>query len=119
MITRRDAAQRLNISVDMAERHDIGKFVDEKSIEALEENPPAWLLQSRANRGTASRPVWVDLTCSICGYTQSSRPKKWWPEFTYLSCSDHDIFDLPEPAEGKHRGEYDDIGGYFIGIFDS
>jgi hypothetical protein len=118
MISRRDAAQRLDIPLDMAERHDIGTWISEESLAEIEQNPPAWLIQSRANRSKAARPVWVDLTCDICGFTLAARPKKWWPEFTYLSCSDHDIWDLPDPAEGLVRQEFDEIGGHFVGAVD-
>lgn len=119
MISRRDAAQRLNIPLEMAGRHGIPAWVSEQVLSELESDPPAWLAQSRANRSATSRPVWVDLTCDICGFTMPSRPKKWWPEFTYLSCSDHDIWDLPEPVAGLARQEFDEVGGQFIGIVDS
>ncbi len=119
MISRRDAAQRLDISLDMAGRHDIARWITDEDLAALEENPPPWLLQSRANRPSGGRPVWVEISCDICGYTESVRPKKWWPTFTYLSCSDHDIWDLPEPANGLSRQEFDGVGGQFIGILDS
>ena len=103
----------------MAKRHEFGAFVSESEIEALEDNPPPWLQQSRANRSATSRPVWVDLRCDICGFTMSARPKKWWPDFTYLSCADHDIWELPEPQGSLHRQEFDEIGGYFVGVLDS
>lgn len=112
-------AQRLDIPVDMAVRHDLPAKMSEADVVALEESPPAWLVQSRANRSAKARPVWVTLTCDICGASDSARPKKWWPVFTYLSCNDHDIWDLPEPAAGLHREEFDDIGGHFIGVVDS
>lgn len=118
MISRRDAAQRLDIPLEMAQRHDIPGWISEEDLAALETDPPAWLLQSRANR-TGRRPVWVQLTCDICGRTESARPKKWWPQFTYLSCSDHDIWDLPEPVAGLARQEFDEIGGVFVGVVDS
>lgn len=118
MISRRDAAQRLDIPLEMAKRHDIAAWISEESLLGLEQNPPAWLVQSRANRSASTRPVWVDLTCDICGVTASVRPKKWWPTFTYLSCSHHDIWDLPDPADGLVREEIDEVGGQFIGIVD-
>lgn len=118
MITRREAAQRLDIPLEMAGRHGIPSFVSEQALEELETNPPAWLVQSRANRPAKSRPIWVTLSCTICGFSAPARPKKWWPEFTYLSCTDHDIWDLPEPKDGLAREEFDDIGGQFIGILD-
>lgn len=118
MISRRDAAQRLDIPLEMAQRHGIPGWISEEDLAALEQDPPPWLAQSRANR-TGRRPVWVQLTCTICGRTESARPKKWWPEFTYLSCSDHDIWDLPAPAAGLARHEFDEIGGLFVGVVDS
>jgi hypothetical protein len=118
MISRRDAAQRLDIPLEMAQRHGIPGWISEEDLAILETDPPPWLAQSRANR-SGGRPVWVQLTCEICGHIQSARPKKWWPEFTYLSCSDHDIWDLPEPAAGLARQEFDEIGGFFVGVVDS
>ena len=117
MISRRDAAKRLDIPLEMAQRHDIPGWISEADLALLETDPPPWLVQSRANR-SGSRPVWVRFTCDICGHTESARPKKWWPEFSYLSCSDHDIWDLPEPAAGLVRQEFDEIGGYFVGVVD-
>ena len=118
MISRRDAAKRLDIPLEMAQRHDIPGWISEADLALLETDPPPWLVQSRANR-SGSRPVWVRLTCNVCGHTESARPKKWWPEFTYLSCFDHDIWDLPEPAAGLARQEFDEIGGFFVGVVDS
>ncbi|MCU1583851.1 MAG: hypothetical protein JWM49_407 [Microbacteriaceae bacterium] len=118
MISRREAAKRLDIPIEMAVRHDLPAWMSESVLADLDENPPAWLLQSRANRRSSKRPVWVQLTCDVCGLTADARPKKWWPEFTYLSCSDHDIWDLPEPADGLTREEFDGIGGQFIGVVD-
>lgn len=83
----------------------------------FEQNPPAWLLQSRANR-TGKKVIWVHLTCDVCGFTEATRPKKWWPEFTYITCEYHDADELPEPAEGMRRSEVDGIGSRFIGIVD-
>ena len=117
MISRRDAAQRLDIPLEMAQRHGIPGWISHEDLAILEKDPPPWLVQSRANR-SGGRPVWVQLTCDICGHTESARPKKWWPEFTYLSCSDHDIWDLPEPTAGLARQEFDEIGGYFVGVVD-
>lgn len=88
----------------------------ETEFAELDRNPPAWLAQSRTNR--TGKPVWVQLTCDICGFTEAVRPKKWWPEFTYLSCDFHDQFELPEPAAGHARQEIDGIGSRFIGIVD-
>lgn len=118
MITRREAAQRLDIPLEMAQRHEIPSRLTEAQFAELENNPPAWLVQSRANRKTGTRPVWVQLTCDVCGYTEAARPKKWWPAFTYLSCGDHSPLDLPDPAEGLYREEFDGVGSRFVGIVD-
>jgi hypothetical protein len=118
MITRHEAAQRLDIPLEMAKRHEIPARMSEAEFAELETSPPAWLQQSRANRNPGSRPVWVQLACSVCGYTEAARPKKWWPEFTYLACSHHPIDDLPAPAAGVERREFDGIGSRFIGIVD-
>jgi hypothetical protein len=117
MISRRDAAQRLDISLEMATRHGIPSKLSESEFAELDANPPAWLAQSRANR-TGKRPVWVQLTCDICGFTESARPKKWWPDFTYLTCDFHAPTDLPDPLPGLSRREVDGIGSRFIGIVD-
>ncbi|MES2092477.1 MAG: hypothetical protein V4531_01525 [Actinomycetota bacterium] len=119
MISRRDAAQRLDIPLDMARRHDFPGWISEEELADLERNPPTWLAQSRTNRASGGRPIWVQLTCAVCGRTEAARPKKWWPEFTYLSCTEHDIWQLPEPEAGLARQEFDGIGGYFVGVVDS
>jgi len=117
MPSRREVAQRLDVPLEMVQRHGIPPRISEAEFAELDGNPPAWLQQSRANR-TSKRPVWVTLSCDICGYHEQARPKKWWPEFTYLSCSHHDIWDLPEPAAGLAREEIDGIGSTFIGVVD-
>lgn len=117
MVTRREAALRLDIPVEMAKRHGIPTRISEEELAELDATPPPWLVQSRANR--TGKPVWVELTCDVCGATEKARPKKWWPEFTYLTCPDHLIGDLPDAAPGLHRQEYDGIGTRFIGVLDS
>ena len=117
MITRREAALRLDISLEMAKRHGIPSRLTESEFAALSDEPPAWLVQSRANR-TGTKPVWVQLTCDVCGYTESARPKKWWPDFTYLSCDHHPADELPDALPGLHRHEVDGIGTRFVGIVD-
>lgn len=118
MITRREAALRLDVTLEMASRHGLPSRMSEAELAALEENPPAWLVQSRANR-TGKRPVWVQLRCDICGFSEAARPKKWWPTFTYLSCENHPADSLPDPVPGAIRGEYDGIGSRFVGIVDA
>jgi hypothetical protein len=117
MITRREAALRLDIPLEMESRHGIPSRMTEAEFADLEENPPAWLFQSRANR-TGSKPVWVQLTCDVCGFSEAARPKKWWPSYTYLTCAHHGYDELPEPAPGFARSEVDGIGSRFVGIVD-
>jgi hypothetical protein len=117
MITRREAALRLDIPIEMAQRHGIPTRLSEKELAAIEADPPAWLVQSRANR-TGKKIVWMQLSCDVCGFTEAVRPKKWWPAFTYLSCDFHLLDELPEPAANVHRREVDGIGGRFVGIVD-
>ena len=117
MITRREAAQRLDIPLEMAVRHGIPSRLTEAELTELDTTPPAWLMQSRANR-TGKKAVWVELTCDVCGFTETARPKKWWPDFTYLTCSHHDPDELPAPAAGKSRTEVDGVGSGFIGVVD-
>jgi hypothetical protein len=116
MITRREAALRLDIPLEMATRHGIPSRMTEGEFAAIEAEPPAWLEQSRANR--TGKPVWVQLTCDICGYTEAARPKKWWPEFTYLTCDFHRADEIPAPAPGLYRREVESIGTRFIGVVD-
>ena len=117
MITRREAALRLDISLEMAHRHGIPARMDEAELVEIEKTPPAWLAQSRANR-MGKKPVWVQLRCDICGVSEATRPKKWWPAFTYISCDHHGYDELPEAAAGLSRTEFDGIGSHFIGIVD-
>ena len=118
MITRHEVAQRLDIPLEMARRHGLPARMSESELAELQADPPAWLLQSQANRKQGGRPVWVQLVCTVCGYSEAARPKKWWPEFTYLSCAHHTIDELPAPATGVDRREFDGIGSRFIGVVD-
>jgi hypothetical protein len=116
VITRREAALRLDIPLEMATRHGIPSRITEQEFAELDANPPAWLLQSRANR--TGKSVWVHLTCDICGYSEAARPKKWWPAFTYLTCDFHRADEIPQPAPGLYRREVDGIGTRFIAVVD-
>ena len=111
-------ALRLDIPLEMAKRHGIPARMSDEEFAQLESDAPAWLVQSRANR-TGKRPVWVELTCTVCGCTETVRPKKWWPSFTYLSCEEHDYFDLPAVPDGMRRDETTGIASRFIGVVDS
>lgn len=117
MITRRDAAQRLDIPIEMAQRHGLPPKMTEAQLRQIEDNPPPWLAQSRANR-TGKKAVWVELVCYVCGFTENARPKKWWPKFSYLSCDHHHPSDLPAPDRGERREEYLGIGSRFVGLVD-
>ncbi|UFS57924.1 hypothetical protein [Subtercola endophyticus] len=117
MITRREAALRLDITLEMAQRHGIPTRLSEAEVAAIDADPPAWLLQSRANR-TGKKPTWVQLSCWVCGYSEAVRPKKWWPAFTYLSCDIHSPDELPHKASGLVRREFDGIGSRFVGVVD-
>ncbi|WP_114423507.1 hypothetical protein [Nocardioides houyundeii] len=118
MITRRDAAQRLDIPLEMATRHGLPTKLTEAQLREIEDSPPPWLVQSRANR-TGKKSVWVDLVCSVCGFAEKARPKKWWPAFTYVSCDHHDPSDLPPPLPGEQREEILGIGSRFVGWVDT
>ncbi|MDQ1055498.1 hypothetical protein QE394_003426 [Arthrobacter sp. SORGH_AS 212] len=117
MISRRDVAIALDIPMEMAQRHGLPKFMSEEQLGALLDSPPAWLEQSRANR-TGKRPVWVHLVCAVCGYEEAARPKKWWPDFTYVVCDHHRPDDVPPASAGFVRGEFDGVGTRFVGIAD-
>jgi hypothetical protein len=116
VITRRDVALRLDIPLEMATRHGVPGRMTEAEFAELDANPPAWLRQSRANR--TGRPVWVELKCDVCGFSEQARPKKWWPAFSYLSCDFHRAEELPQPEPGLYRREVDGIGSRFVGIVD-
>ncbi|KDA05198.1 hypothetical protein DC31_04280 [Microbacterium sp. CH12i] len=118
MISKRDLAQRLDITLEMITRHGLDDGMSEAAFAALEQDPPPWLIQSRANRKKGARPIWSTLTCNVCGYSESARPKKWWPEFTYLTCRTHAPQDLPAPESDQHRTEIEGVGSRFIGIVD-
>lgn len=117
MITRREAAIRLDIPPEMALRNGLPTRLSDAEVARLDADPPAWLAQSRANR-TGGKPVWVELTCHICGSTEMARPKKWWPQFTYVSCDTHSPDELPDPPAGFVRGVYEGIGTHFVGVLD-
>lgn len=115
-LSRRTVAQRLDIPLEMARHHGIPPFWSADQLAAFLADPPAWYVQSRANR-TGKRPVWVELRCTICGTSETLRPKKWWPEFSMVSCSWHGADELPRVPEGARRREVDGIGA-FVGIVD-
>lgn len=117
MMNRREAAIALDIPLEMAHKHGIPERLTKAELAAIQEDPPAWLRQSMANR-TGKRPVWVHLTCAVCGFSEAARPKKWWPEFTFVHCYDHAIRELPVLEPGMARAEYLDIGSQMIGIVD-
>lgn len=117
MLSRRDVAIRLDIPLEMVRRHDLPARMSQAEVDALLADPPPWLAQSRANR--TGKPVWATLTCAICGFTEVERPKKWWPDASYLVCDDHDLDDLPAPASGLHRSEVYGIGSRFIAVVDA
>ena len=101
----------------MASRHGLPSRLSDVELNELLDNPPAWLRQSRENR-TGKRPVWVQLTCAVCGYSEAARPKKWWPEFSYVCCAHHRPDELPPLAAGLVRSEYEGVGSRFTGIVD-
>lgn len=117
-LNRRQVAQALNIPPEMAVRNGIPTRMKASEVAALDANPPAWLAQSRAN-STGKRPVWVELRCYLCDFLEVARPKKWWPDFTYVICDFHDNDELPSTPAGWRRSEYDGVGGRFRGIVDT
>lgn len=117
VVTRRVAAQILDIPLEMAHRHGIPSRLTDAELSELVDNPPAWLVQSRENR-TGKRPVWVQLTCVVCGFSEAARPKKWWPPFTYVSCAHHSHDEIPQVLQSLVRSEYEGIGSRFVGIVD-
>lgn len=118
MMNRREAAIALDIPLEMAQKHGIPAHLSDAEFAAIQADPPAWLVQSMANR-TGKRPVWVHLTCVVCGFSEAARPKKWWPEFTFVHCYDHYSDELPAPEAGLFRDEYEGIGSQMIGIVDA
>ncbi len=117
MLSRRDAAIRLDISLQMATHHGLPARLSESELRAIEQDPPAWLVQSRAAR-TGKKPVWVRLECVVCGYGETARPKKWWPAWDHLVCDDHWPSEAPEPAAGSTRHEVAGIGSRFVALVD-
>ncbi|MET0864206.1 MAG: hypothetical protein ABWZ98_07710 [Nakamurella sp.] len=101
----------------MAARNGIPTRISVAEVDRLDQDPPPWLAQSRANR-TGRKPVWVALSCVVCGYSEMARPKKWWPEFSFVSCEDHDEADFPVLRPGWVRGRYEGIGTRFVGVLD-
>ncbi len=118
MLSRRDAAVRLDISLEMATRHGIPSHLSEAEITAIEQDPPAWLVQSRANR-TGTKKVWVRLECVVCGFAEEARPKKWWPDWDHLMCDYHEPYQAPDPASGFTRHEVEGIGSRFVALVDT
>lgn len=118
MPTRYEASIRLDIPLEMAKRHGIPSQISNVELEKIIAEPPAWLLQSRANR-TGKKPVWATLTCVVCGFEEHARPKKWWPEFTHLACDDHDASDVPTAVAGLERTFTYGVGTRFFAVTDA
>ncbi len=116
MISRRDAAIRLDIPVEMAVKHGLPKVLSAEELAAIESAPPAWLQQSRSNR--TGKPVWATLECIVCGVSEVERPKKWWPRWTFLACDDHEARELPVLAPGARREATYGIGSRFVAYTD-
>ncbi|MFJ4220336.1 hypothetical protein [Curtobacterium luteum] len=117
MLSRREAAVRLDIPLEMATRHGIPARLSEAELDAIEQDPPAWLVQSRANR-TGAKKVWQRLECVVCGYSEEARPKKWWPDWDHLMCDYHATYQAPEPPAGFTRTEVEGIGSRFVALVD-
>ena len=118
MLTRRDAALRLDIPLEMATRHGIPARLSEAELAAIEQDPPAWLVQSRANR-TGKKPVWVHLECVVCGFAEDAQAEEVVagvdvPARATTTAPTRS----PEPAEGYSPTEVDDIGSRFIAMVD-
>ncbi len=118
MPTRYEAAIHLDIPLEMAKRHGIPSQISKVDLEMIAAEPPAWLVQSRANR-TGKKPVWQTLTCTVCGAEEVARPKKWWPGFSFLACDHHDASELPKPGAGEERAFVYGVGTSFFGVVDS
>ena len=119
MPSRYDAALQLDITLEMAKRHGIPAQISEAELDEIDQNPPAWLAQSRANR-TGKKAVWVKLECVVCGYSEQARPKKWWPSFTMLFCFDHEVSAVPKPASETVSREFVyGVGSRFTGVVDA
>ncbi|MBP1326486.1 hypothetical protein JOF28_001718 [Leucobacter exalbidus] len=114
-----DAALQLDIPLEMARRHGIPSNISQADLNEIDQNPPAWLAQSRANR-TGKKKVWATLQCAICSYSEQARPKKWWPEFTLLACYDHEAHELPKPfSAATTRTFVYGVGSRFTGVIDA
>ena len=119
MPTRYDAAVQLDITLEMARRHGVPSQMSQSELDELDQHPPAWLVQSRVNR-TGKKPVWVELKCAICGFSEHARPKKWWPEFTQLVCFDHELAELPSQVNPAATREFTyGVGSRFTGIVET
>jgi hypothetical protein len=117
VISRRDAAIQLDIPLEMAAKHGVPKQVTAEQLAALEAEPPAWLVQSRANR--TGKPVWAELRCVVCRFAEMERPKKWWPAWTFLACDDHEPDELPAASEGVRRAATYGVGSRFVAYVDT
>lgn len=117
-LNRRQIAQTLNIPPEMAARNGIPSRMKASDVAALDSNPPPWLAQSRAN-STGKRPIWVELRCYVCDFHEVARPKKWWPDFSFVLCDFHNNSELPAPSTGQRRSEFDGVGSRFRGIVDT
>ena len=83
----------------MAHRHGIPARLSEAELGELLDNPrPGW--SSPGQTGQASGRL-VQLTCAVCGFSGAARPKKWWPDFTYVCCAHHQARDIPRRRRAR------------------
>ena len=51
-------------------------------------------------------------------HEEAARPKKWWPDFTYVICGHHRPDEVPAVRPGFVRSEFDGVGTRLVGIAD-
>ena len=62
--------------------------------------------------------MWVHLECAVCGYEEAARPKKWWPEFTYVRRGHHAPDEIPPRVPGLSAANSTAWAAAFVGIAD-
>ena len=91
----------------MAKRHGIPPRLSEAELRRCRPTPRPGS-SSPGPTARASAPVWVHLTCAVCGFSEAARPKKWWPEFDFVHC-EHHTTPTCRPWRGRVRCEYEQI----------
>ena len=113
-------AIRLDIPPEMAARNGLPSRRSARSERGADRCRPARPGSPSPGRTErVGKPVWIELSCVVCGYSEMARPKKWWPDFSFVSCDHHREDDQPRVPPGPSaRAATTASAARFVGVLD-